>query len=75
MFNRYELNPEHPESESQIYSALRRKKVKQAVFLIPTGFKMVKDPGRVKYYDEYEYVGSFLPKTDLLTIRKWLNNE
>ena len=45
----------------QIYSALKRKKVKQAVFLTPTGFKMVKDPGRVKYYDEYEYIGSFRP--------------
>ena len=61
--------------DRQIYSALRRKKVKQAVFLTPTGgFKMVKDPGKVKYYDEYEYIGSWKPKTDLVTISKHVEN-
>ena len=57
-----------------IYAALRRKKVKQAVFLTPTGFKMVKDPGRVKYYDQYKYIGSWKPKTDLVTISEAINS-
>ena len=56
----------------QIYSALKRKKVKQAVFLTPTGFKMVKDPGRVKYYDEYEYIGSFFPHSRMELIEQCL---
>ena len=59
----------------QIYSALKRKKNKQAVFLTPLGIKLVKDPGKVKYYDDYEYVGSFLPQTDLKTVERWLKNE